>query len=51
LAGQVGLHSYISFQREPEGARVTTYFAPRAYAARFGWGAVEPTRTWSVLEP
>jgi hypothetical protein len=46
LAGQVGLHSYVSFQREPGGARITTYFAPRAYAARFGWGAVDPTDPW-----
>lgn len=46
LAGQRGLHSYVSFQRADDGPRLTVYLGLRAFAARFGWLAVEPARTW-----
>jgi hypothetical protein len=46
LAGQRGLHSYVSFQRAADGPRLTVYLGLRAFAARFGWLAVEPVRTW-----
>jgi hypothetical protein len=41
-----GLHSYVGFQRDDAGPRVTTYFGARVYAARRGWAARAPVRTW-----
>ena len=46
LGGQSRLQSYMSFQREPEGARLTAYVGLRAFAARFGWRADDPDTMW-----
>jgi hypothetical protein len=42
-----GLHSWISWQQDHRGPRITVYFNPCAYLARYGPIAVAPTRTWS----
>ena len=41
-----GLNSYLGFQRDDSGPRVTTYFGARLYTARYGWPARAPGRTW-----
>jgi len=47
LAGQLRLQSWVSFQREPAGPRVTAYVGLRAHAARWGWGADDPDTMWA----
>lgn len=42
----VGSHSYVSFQREATGARVTTYFCPLLYAPRHGLLALDPQKNF-----
>jgi DMATS type aromatic prenyltransferase len=47
----VGLHSYVSLQRETQGARITTYFSPLLYARRYGFQALSPqTDFWRSPE-
>ncbi len=47
LDGPLGVHTWLSVQDEPDGSpRITVYFAVRAFAGRFGFPALDPTRTW-----
>ena len=41
-----GLNSYVGFQRDQSGPRITTYFGARLYAERHGWPARAPSRVW-----
>ena len=41
-----GLHSYVGFQRDDLGPRVTNYFGARLYADRLGWLARAPSTIW-----
>jgi hypothetical protein len=41
-----GLNSYLGFQRDESGPRVTTYFGARLYAERHGWPARAPSHVW-----
>jgi DMATS type aromatic prenyltransferase len=41
-----GINSYVGFQRDESGPRVTTYFGARLYAGRHGWLARAPGRVW-----
>jgi len=47
VIGSYGMHSWVSFQREPDGhPRITVYFRLRAFAPRYGWLGTDPIRTW-----
>ena len=46
-----GLNSYVGFQRDQSGPRVTTYFGARLYAERHGWAARAPSRVWPAPLP
>jgi DMATS type aromatic prenyltransferase len=52
-AEEVGIHSWLSFQREGGAPRITVYFSPRLYLARYGPLSLEPPRCWPspVLAP
>jgi hypothetical protein len=46
LAEESGLHGWVSLQREHGRPRITTYFHPRMYRARYGPLALDPARCW-----
>ena len=46
LGASRGLHSWVALQRESGAPRVTTYFNPRIYHARYGFIGLDPLRAW-----
>ena len=46
LAKESGLHGWVSLQRERGAPRITTYFHPRVYRARYGPLAPDLARCW-----
>jgi hypothetical protein len=46
LPEEEGLHGWVSLQREQGQQRLTTYFHPRLYRARYGPLALDPPRCW-----
>jgi hypothetical protein len=46
LHDEVGMHGWISLQRERGAPRVTVYFQPRMYLARYGPLSLDPPRCW-----
>jgi DMATS type aromatic prenyltransferase len=51
LAEESGLHGWVSLQREHGRPRITTYFHPRVYRARYGPLALDPARCWPSPAP
>ncbi len=46
LHEEMGIHGWVSLQREQGAPRVTAYFQPRMYLARYGPLSLDPPRFW-----